>query len=77
MRAMMFRKGSIITLGDVMEASQSENPNSATTLKQPKPEHVNSILDQLETGEGTFWSQVHQPFKRNQLTRGTVKHKGV
>ena len=73
MRAMMFRKGSIITKDDVMEASQNGNPDSPDTLKRPEPDHVNSILDQLETSEGNFWSQVHQPFKRNQLTRDTVK----
>jgi len=73
MRAMMFRKGAIITKGDVMEASQSENSDSPETIKRPESEHVKSILNQLEMSEGNFWSQVHRPFKRNQLTRGTVK----
>ena len=73
MRAMMFRKGSIITANDVIEACQSENSVSMAVLKQSEPEYVDSILGRLEIGEGNFWSQVHQPFKKNQLTRGTVK----
>lgn len=73
MRAMMFRKGSIISLGDVMEACQSENPFPAVTLEQPESNYIDTILDQLETGDGDFWSQVHQPFKRNRLTRDAVR----
>ena len=73
MRAMMFRQGSIITENDVMEASQNENPNSTTSPKRPEPEYVNFIIDKLESGEGNFWSLVHQPFKKNQLTRGLVQ----
>jgi transcriptional regulator with GAF, ATPase, and Fis domain len=73
MRALMFRQGSIITENDVMEASQNENPNSTTSPKRPEPEYVNFIIDKLESGEGNFWSLVHQPFKKNQLTRGLVQ----
>ncbi|HAK37310.1 MAG TPA: GAF sensor protein, partial [Nitrospina sp.] len=73
MRAMMFRKGSIISLGDVMEACQSENPVPKETIELPESNYIDSILDQLESGKGDFWSQVHRPFKRNRLTRDTVK----
>lgn len=73
MRAMMFRKGSIITVGDVMEACQSESPVSIVTSNQPESDYVNLILDRLEAGEGDFWTQVHEPFKSNRLTRDTVR----
>ena len=56
-----------------MEASQSENSDSPETIKRPESEHVKSILNQLEMSEGNFWSLVHQPFKKNQLTRGLVQ----
>ena len=56
-----------------MEASQNENPNSTTSPKRPEPEYVNFIIDKLESGEGNFWSLVHQPFKKNQLTRDLVQ----
>ena len=38
----------------------------------PLLHHVDLILKQLEVGEGDFWSQVHKPFKKNIITRGTV-----
>ena len=72
MRAMMFRQGSLISLKDVVEACQSESPNDSDALKQTV-DHIDSILKQLEVGEGDFWSQVHKPFKENIITKGTVK----
>ena len=72
MRAMMFRQGSLISLKDVVEACQSESPNDSDSLKQTV-DHIDSILKQLEVGEGDFWSQVHKPFKENIITKGTVK----
>ena len=27
----------------------------------------------IEVGEGDFWSQIHKPFKKNIITKGTVK----
>jgi len=72
MRAMMFSQGSLISLKDVVEACQSESPNDSDALKQTV-DHIDSILKQLEVGEGDFWSQVHKPFKENIITKGTVK----
>ncbi|NIQ11588.1 MAG: hypothetical protein GWO08_11185, partial [Gammaproteobacteria bacterium] len=34
---------------------------------------VEQIEAALRSGEGDFWSLVHQPFTENQLTRNTVK----
>jgi len=73
MRAMMFRQGSLIRLKDVVEACQSESPNGSDALKKTD-DHIDSILKQLEVGEGDFWSQVHKPFKENIITKGTVKN---
>jgi len=72
MRAMMFSQGSLISLKDIVEACQSESPNDSDALKQTV-DHIDSILKQLEVGEGDFWSQVHKPFKENIITKGTVK----
>jgi transcriptional regulator with GAF, ATPase, and Fis domain len=74
MRAMIFRKTSVIRLNDIIEACQIENPSLTPTLKKPQNEYVNLILDQLESGEGDFWSKVHQPFKKNKITKDTVKN---
>jgi len=72
MRAMMFRRGSLISLNDVVEACQSESPNDSDSLKQTV-NHIDSILKRLEVGQGDFWSQVHKPFKENVITKDTVK----
>ena len=72
MRALMFRQGSLITLEDIIEACQSECPSVVDTPKQTV-DPIDSILNQLEVGEGDFWSQVHKPFKKNIITKGTVK----
>ena len=73
MRAMMFRKGSIITKGDVIEASQSESPNVLNSPKSMESAYINSLLKQLEMNNGSFWSHIHKPFKKNQITRNTIK----
>ena len=70
---MIFRKTSVIRLNDIIEACQIENPSLTPTLKKPQNEY-NLILDQLESGEGDFWSKVHQPFKKNKITKDTVKN---
>jgi transcriptional regulator with GAF, ATPase, and Fis domain len=71
MRAMMFRQGSLISFEDIIEACQSEHPENTDHSKKIV-NHVDLILKQLEVGEGDFWSQVHKPFKKNIITRGTV-----
>ena len=72
MRAMMFRQGALITLEDIIEACQSEYP-SVVHVSWQKDGSIESILKQLEIGEGDFWSHVHKPFKKNIITKGTVK----
>ncbi len=72
MRAMMFRQGSLISYEDILEACQSESPSTSDITKQTIG-HIDLILNQLEMGEGNFWSHVHKPFKKNIITRDTVK----
>ena len=72
MRALMFRQGSLITLENILEACQSESSNTTNTNKKIVNQ-IDLMLNKLEVGEGTFWSQVHKPFKKNIITRGTVK----
>jgi len=73
MRAMMFRQGSLISLEDIVEACQSETPSTGDITKQTI-DHIDLILNQLENREGDFWSHVHKPFKKNIITRDTVKN---
>ncbi|KMP12584.1 GAF sensor protein [Candidatus Nitromaritima sp. SCGC AAA799-C22] len=73
MRAMMFRKGAVITASDVIAACESEPADAPIAVTSPEPDFVDTLLRQLETGERDFWSDVHQPFKKNRLTRDTVR----
>ena len=51
-----------------------EKQFKAKLQSHSETEHVNTVLDKIENGEGNFWSLVHQPFKKNQLTRCMVKN---
>lgn len=67
---MLFCRNGVITRNDVADALQSDpvvtvDPSVSQTEEE-------SILDRLESGQGDFWSEVHLPFKRNQLTREAV-----
>ena len=68
LRAMLFRKGATITKDEIMSAcrpSVSETPGT--------PSFIDTLLNQFETGEANFWTDIHQPFKANLLTRDTVR----
>ncbi len=73
MRSMMFRQGALITLDDIVEACQSEYSRE-THVTWQTDDRIESILNQLEIGDGDFWSQVHKPFKKNIITKDTVKN---
>ena len=46
-------------------------PNPA---KEPTPHvFIETLLDQFDRGEANFWSDIHQPFKNNLMTRDTAK----
>jgi transcriptional regulator with GAF, ATPase, and Fis domain len=71
MRAMMFRQGSLISFEDIIEACQSDHSGNTDHSKKVV-DHIDLILKQLEDGEGDFWSHIHNPFKKNIITRDTV-----
>ncbi len=70
LRAMLFRKGATITKDEIMSACRlpsSETPSEGT------PDFIDTLLNQFEVGEADFWTDIHQPFKANHLTRDTVR----
>tara|TARA_B100000686_G_scaffold353975_1_gene461936 strand:- start:6308 stop:9133 length:2826 start_codon:yes stop_codon:yes gene_type:complete len=74
LRAMLFRKSPEINLECIL-AAVSSNPEIPTTFPHLLgDELVEHILNELETGKGDFWSIVHIPFKKNEMTRETVKN---
>ena len=71
LRALLFRKGRIISADDISRALSTAQPPAATAIISSDP--LPKILDQLQAGSGDFWDLVHRPFTENQLTRDTVK----
>ena len=72
LRAMLFRKGVLISKNEIMSAcrpSFSEISSEST----PGRSFIDTMLSQFEAGEADFWTDIHQPFKANHLTRETVR----
>jgi DNA-binding NtrC family response regulator len=72
LRAMLFRKGVLISKNEIMSAcrpSFSEISSEST----PDRSFIDTMLSQFEAGEANFWTDIHQPFKANHLTRETVR----
>ena len=72
LRALLFRRGQVITLRDVEHALQRGLPGQGAPVASVEPE-AEQILGRLQRGEGDFWSLVHQPFADKQLTRNVVR----
>ena len=70
LRAIFFRRGSLITKNDIMSACQPSYTEESTYTDQS---FIENLLDQVEAGEADFWANIHQPFKANHLTRDTVR----
>lgn len=75
LRALLFRKGAAITRRDIENVYQSQNidnpsGNGSTTLTPS----TDRVLQQLEEGNGNFWSEIHRPFKNKEMTRDMIKH---
>ncbi|MBT3366587.1 MAG: sigma-54-dependent Fis family transcriptional regulator [Nitrospina sp.] len=68
LRAMLFRKGPLITKDEITSACRPSE--GAPTSDR---DFIETLLSQFETGEANFWTNIHQPFKANHLTRDTVK----
>ena len=71
LRAMLFRKGSLISKDEIMSACQPSF-SEISHKNKPDPCFIDTLLDQCERGEADFWTNIHQPFKANHLTRDTV-----
>jgi len=69
LRAMLFRKTQSITKQEIIFACNQE-----PAIKEPNPQQfIETILDQFDSGEANFWSDIHQPFKNSLMTRDTAK----
>ena len=69
LRAMLFRKNSTITKQEIILACNTE-----VVIKEPNSQDfIETLLDQFDSGEMDFWSDIHQPFKNNLMTRSTAK----
>lgn len=69
LRAMLFRKSSTITKEEILTACNEE-----PSAKEPSPQiSIQSLLDQFDSGEANFWTDIHQPFKNSLMTRDAVK----
>lgn len=73
LRALLFRNGPALTRGNIMMACRVKEKYSASANDFSPHRIAEKILDKLETGESNFWTEVHRPFKNNDLTRDTVK----
>jgi len=69
LRAMLFRKTQSITRQEIIFACNQE-----PAIKEPNPQQfIETMLDQFDSGEANFWSDIHQPFKNSLMTRDTAK----
>jgi transcriptional regulator with GAF, ATPase, and Fis domain len=72
LRAMLFRKGFLISKNEIMSACR---PSFSETSSESTPERsfIDNMLNRFESGEADFWTDIHQPFKANHLTRETIR----
>jgi transcriptional regulator with GAF, ATPase, and Fis domain len=68
LRAMLFRKGAMISKDDIVSACRPSEGSPST-----ERDFIETLLGQFEAGEANFWTNIHQPFKANHLTRDTVR----
>ncbi|MBT5552065.1 MAG: sigma-54-dependent Fis family transcriptional regulator [Nitrospina sp.] len=68
LRAMLFRKGAVISKDDIVSACRPSEGSPST-----ERDFIETLLSQFEAGEANFWTNIHQPFKANHLTRDTVR----
>jgi len=72
LRALLFRRGQVITLSDIEHALKRDLPGQGAPVASAEPE-AEQILGRLRRGEGDFWTLVHRPFADKQLTRNAVR----
>ncbi|MEK9629062.1 MAG: sigma 54-interacting transcriptional regulator [Nitrospinota bacterium] len=69
LRAILFRKSPNITRQEIIQACNQE-PGSAEPIAH---DFIETLLDQFDSGDANFWSDIHQPFKNSLMTRDTAK----
>ncbi len=73
LRAMLFRKGIVISKSEIMSACRPSFSGITSEESTPDRSFIDTLLSQFEAGEADFWTDIHQPFKANHLTRDTVR----
>jgi hypothetical protein len=69
---MLFRKGALISKNEIVLACRpSFSEISSESI--PGRSFIDTMLNQFDAGEADFWTDIHQPFKANHLTRETVR----
>ena len=71
LRALLFRQGSVISADDLRRALASGQQSGA--FEETEQDPLRLIRAALQSGQGDFWTLVHEPFTDNQLTRDTVR----
>lgn len=76
LRALFFRSKNVISGEAITQAIAGtgclEAGSAITTTRKPDEQAAIKILDQIEAG-GDFWSDVYEPFSRNDISRETVR----
>ena len=69
LRAILFRKNSIITKQEIISACNTEKVITKSSIQ----DSTETLLDKFDNDEVNFWTEIHQPFKNNLMTRDTAK----
>ncbi|BEH09578.1 MULTISPECIES: GPMC system transcriptional regulator [Geobacter] len=74
LRALFFRKGTVLTADDVRRALAAGMREfaPATATQELNDRMVTEILDKIANGE-TFWEAVYEPYSRNAIPRDAVR----
>ena len=76
LRALFFRRKNVITGEAIREAIagtvQLEGRTSAPAIHDLDQRLAGEIVDRIESG-GDFWSDIYEPFSRNDISRETVR----
>ncbi|NTX00135.1 MAG: sigma-54-dependent Fis family transcriptional regulator, partial [Geobacteraceae bacterium] len=76
LRALFFRRKSVITGEAIREAIagtvQLEGRTPASTTHALDQRLAGEIIDRIESG-GDFWSDIYEPFSRNDIPRETIR----
>ena len=67
---MLFCKNSLITRKDLIGASGEEWKELPTATQNT--DWVDNLLENIERGQGDFWTSVYHPFRGKHLTRDAV-----